>query len=57
MKITYSVWQGSLIKGSRFTASSMKEITKVIDDLNSTGISPKFEYFITQVEQDTKAGV
>jgi hypothetical protein len=51
MKITYSVWQGSLIKGSRFTASNMKEIAKIIDDLNSTGAKPKFEYFITQVEQ------
>jgi hypothetical protein len=54
MKITYSVWQGSLIKGSRFTASNMKEIAKVIDDLNSTGAKPKFEYFISQVEQETK---
>ena len=52
MKITYSVWQGSLIKGTRFTASSMKDVAKVIEDLNSTGVSPKFEYFITQVEQD-----
>jgi hypothetical protein len=52
MKITYSVWQGSLIKGSRFTASNMKEIAKVVEDLNSTGAKPKFEYFITQVEQD-----
>jgi hypothetical protein len=52
MKITYSVWQGSLIKGTRFTASSMKDIAKVIDDLNSTGAKPKFEYFISQVEQE-----
>lgn len=52
MKITYSVWQGSLIKGSRFTASSMKDVAKVIDDLNSTGASPKFEAFISLVEQE-----
>jgi len=54
MKITYSVWQGSLIKGSRFTASSMAEVVKTIDELNSTGIKPKFEAFISQVEQDNK---
>jgi hypothetical protein len=54
MKITYSVWQGSLIKGTRFTASSMAEVVKTIDELNSTGIKPKFEAFISQVEQDNK---
>ncbi len=54
MKITYSIWQGSLIKGSRFTASTMAEVVKTIDDLNSTGAKPEFEYFITQVEQDNK---
>ena len=52
MKITYSVWQGALIKGSRFTASSMAEVLKTIDDLNELGIEPKFEAFITLVEQD-----
>lgn len=54
MKITYSVWQGSLIKGSGFTASSMKEVAKTIDELNETGAKPKFESFITKVEQETK---
>ncbi len=52
MKITYSVWQGALIKGSRFTASSMADVVKTIDDLNSTGAKPAFEYFISQVEQE-----
>jgi len=52
MKITYSVWQGALIKGSRFTASSMADVVKTIDELNSSGITPKFEAFITLVEQD-----
>jgi hypothetical protein len=54
MKITYSVWQGSLIKGRNFTASSMKEMLKTIDELNETGIKPKFEAFITSVEQENK---
>ena len=53
MKITYSVWQGSLIKGSRFTASSMADVVKTIEELNSTGAKPKFEYFISQVEQES----
>jgi len=54
MKITYSVWQGSIIKGSKFTATNMKDVAKVIDDLNSTGVKPKFEAFISLVEQDDK---
>ena len=28
MNITYSIWQGSLMKGHGFTATSMKEIVK-----------------------------
>lgn len=51
MKITYSVWQGSIVKGTGFIAKDMKEVSKVIDDLNSTGAKPKFEYFISKVEQ------
>ena len=54
MKITYSVWQGSLIKGSNFTANTMKEVMKTIDELNETGAKPKFEAFISRVEQDYK---
>jgi hypothetical protein len=54
MKITYSVWQGSQIKGSGFNATNMKEVAKVIDELNSTGVKPKFEAFISKVEQDNK---
>lgn len=54
MKITYSIWQGSLIKGAGFTASSMKEVLKTIDELNEGGLKPKFEAFISKVEQETK---
>ena len=54
MIITYSVWQGSLIKGSNFTANTMKEVMKTIDELNETGAKPKFEAFISRVEQDNK---
>jgi hypothetical protein len=54
MKITYSVWQGSIIKGSGFTAKTMKEVMKTIDELNETGVKPKFEAFIYKVEQEVK---
>lgn len=54
MKITYSIWQGSLIKGTGFTASSMKEMLKTIDELNEGGLKPKFEAFVSKVEQETK---
>jgi hypothetical protein len=49
MKITYSIWQGSIIKGSGFTASKMSEVEDTIKELNSTNAQPKFEYFISRV--------
>lgn len=52
MKITYSVWQGSLLKGSGFTASKMSEVADTIKELNATDAKPKFEAFITKVEQN-----
>ena len=51
MNITYSIWQGSLMKGHGFTATSMKEIVKVIDELNSVKPKIKFEYFISEIKQ------
>jgi hypothetical protein len=54
MKITYSVWQGSIIKGSGFTATKMSEVLNTIKELNSADIKPKFEAFISKVEQDNK---
>jgi hypothetical protein len=49
MKITYSIWQGSLIKGASFTATTMQEVEKTIKELNSTDIKPKFEAFISNI--------
>jgi hypothetical protein len=54
MKITYSVWQGSIIKGSGFTATKMSEVLDTIKELNSADIKPKFEAYISKVEQDNK---
>ena len=54
MKITYSVWQGSLIKGSGFTATKMSEVLDTIKELNSADIKPKFEAYISKVEQEVK---
>ncbi len=54
MKITYSIWQGSIIKGTGFTASKMSEVLDTIKELNSTDVKPKFEAFISKVEQETK---
>jgi hypothetical protein len=54
MKITYSVWQGSLCKGTGFTASKMSEVMATIKELNSTDVKPKFEAFISKVEQEVK---
>jgi hypothetical protein len=54
MKITYSVWQGSICKGAGFTASKMSEVMDTIKELNSVDIKPKFEAYISRVEQETK---
>lgn len=50
MKITFSIWQGSLHKGT-LIADSMKEIVKIIDDLNSASPKLKFEYLVHKIEQ------
>jgi hypothetical protein len=50
MKITYTIWQGSLLKGT-LTASSMKEVVAVIDELNAVKPSLKFEYLVHEIEQ------
>lgn len=51
MKITYSIWQGSLLKGHSLTANNIKDVVKTIDELNSTNPKVKFEYFISTIEQ------
>ncbi len=50
MKITYTIWQGSLLKG-RLTAKSMKEIIALIDELNEGKPALKFVYMVHEIEQ------
>ena len=50
MKITYSIFQGSLIKGSSLTALKVSDITSTIKELNTLGDSLKFTAFIQKVE-------
>lgn len=50
MKITYTIWQGSLNKGT-LTATTMKEIIATIKDLNEGNTSLKFEYMVHKIEQ------
>ena len=50
MNITYTIWQGSLLKG-RLTAKSMKEITTLVDELNESNPRLKFEYMVHEIEQ------
>jgi hypothetical protein len=50
MKITYTIWQGSLNKG-RLTAKTMKEIIALIDELNGGKPTLKFEYLVHKIEQ------
>ena len=52
MKITYSIWQGSTIKGAGFTASKMSEVDAMIKELNSTDVLPKFQAHISRIEQN-----
>ena len=50
MKITYTIWQGSLLKG-RLTAKNMKEIIALIDELNEGKPALKFVYMVHEIEQ------
>lgn len=50
MKITYSIFQGSLIKGSNLTALKVSDIINTIKELNTLNDSLKFEAFISRVE-------
>jgi hypothetical protein len=50
MKITYTVWQGSLNKG-RLTASKMSEVIDTIKELNTLGDKLKFEALVHTVEE------
>jgi hypothetical protein len=51
MKLTYTIWQGSLMKG-RLTASNMGEILSLVDDLNQGNPPLKFEYLLHDIEQN-----
>jgi hypothetical protein len=53
MKLTYTIWQGSLMKG-RLTAKSMKEIIALVDELNEGNKTLKFEYLLHTIEQESK---
>jgi len=48
MKLTYTIWQGSLMKG-RLTASNMSEIIALVDDLNQGKPPLKFEYLVHEI--------
>ncbi len=50
MKFTYSIWQGSLQKGT-LTATSMKEIITLVNELNEANPPLKFEYLVHKIEQ------
>ena len=51
MKITYAIWQGSLMKAHSLTANSMKEIITLIDELNESKPNLKFEYLVHEIKQ------
>ena len=44
MKITYSLWQGSWLLSIHNTATSMKEIEKVIEELNNHKLKKQGEF-------------
>jgi hypothetical protein len=48
MKITYSIWQGSLYKGT-LTATNMKEVIATVKDLNEGNTSVKFDHMVTSI--------
>jgi CRISPR/Cas system-associated endoribonuclease Cas2 len=51
MKITYSIWQGSLYKGT-LTATKMKDVIATVKELNDGNTSSlKFEHMVNKIEQ------
>jgi hypothetical protein len=50
MQITYTIWQGSLLKGT-LTAKNMKEIVALVDELNEVNPKLKFEYLVHEIEK------
>jgi hypothetical protein len=54
MKITYTIWQGSLVKSGELIAKSTEEINTQIAELNSLKAGStqalKFEPFIHKIE-------
>ena len=50
MKITYTIWQGSLNKGT-LTATTMKEVIATMKDLNEGNTSLKFGHMVHKIEQ------
>ena len=53
MKLTYTIWQGSLKKGT-LTAKTMKEILDLVNELNAGKPTLKFEYLLHTIEQENK---
>ena len=52
MKLTYTIWQGSLLKGT-LTAKNMKEIIALVDELNEgNNTNLKFVYMIHKIDQE-----
>ena len=44
MKITYSIWQGSNLLSVNNSATSLKEIDKLIADLNTSDTAKNLKY-------------
>jgi hypothetical protein len=50
MKIIYSIWQGSLYKGT-LNATSMKDVIATVKELNEGNTSVKFEHMVNNISQ------
>ena len=44
MKIEYAIWQGSHLLSVNNTATSIKDVDKVIDELNSSNVAAKVKF-------------
>ena len=54
MTITYSLWQGSRLLSIGNTATSIKDIDKVVAELNSSDIAKKVKFSANVMKVEVK---
>lgn len=54
MKIEYSIWQGSRLLSVGNTATSLKEVEKVLEELNNSTIAKNNKFVVNLMKLEVK---